>query len=70
MSEQLSAPEAIKEVKRLVVRLVDDYDFECEAGKLSNCADWQRMVSLIALVFDAAEEMAAAVNTVTTEKAA
>jgi hypothetical protein len=54
----LSAPEAITEVKRLAVRLIDDYDFACIAGSLDQCVDWQRMISLLGLIFTAAEDMA------------
>jgi hypothetical protein len=38
---------ALGEVQSLIRRLEQDYAFECEAGPLRLCVDWQRLRQLI-----------------------
>ena len=35
------------EIERLIDRLEHHYRFECEAGPLQNCVDWQQLIRLV-----------------------
>jgi hypothetical protein len=52
-------PEAIEAIKSRALRLVDHYDFKDPEGhKLEMSTEWQQMVLLMNLVFEAATELA------------